>query len=306
MQPVIDSASYLSDLTSRAFEKDGFSTLCTLLRTGGLADAQWDPYEESRLAFEDFDWMLEMASSQRSGNAQLRIALLMYCQAVEMSAPHEMLYNLVRIIGDEEFMFHPFRHLSRKKKGDPFSSIPPSAKHKFKEISALAKKNGENTLVDLIASFFSDEIRNAFSHSDYILAENSFRWTESGIAKELSYDVVQALINNCFHFYRALLRLHLDWLSSLARARRFHKWPDYQVLELLSDETHGVYGFNVHFSNGTKASFTRTEKGVRPVNLRFLRDGGVSFFVGNFDELEPVWKVDGKPVADFEQLNQEP
>lgn len=61
-----------------------------------MADANWDPFEESRAAFDDYNWMLRTAGSERGDLAAHRISLLMYCQAVEMSAPQEILANLAR------------------------------------------------------------------------------------------------------------------------------------------------------------------------------------------------------------------
>jgi hypothetical protein len=53
-----------------------------------MSDANWDSFEESRSAFDDFNWVLEKTLCERSQSCQRRIALLMYCQAVEMTAPH--------------------------------------------------------------------------------------------------------------------------------------------------------------------------------------------------------------------------
>ena len=85
---------------------------------------------------------------------------------------------------------------------------------------------------------------------------------------------------------------------ALSRGKRYHKWDNYEVLELLSDKN-GVYGFNVHFSNGNKSTFERTKDGVKLINMR-LSDG-VGFMVGMIDKLEPVWKVDGVPVANWDR-----
>jgi len=42
-----------------------------------------------------------------------------------------------------------------------------------------------------------------------------------------------------------LKQCHDFWFGFCAR--KYHKWDNYEVLELLADEN-GVYGFNVHFS----------------------------------------------------------
>ena len=49
----------LDSVLEAAWSVDSFGALCALLRVGGMEDANWDPFEESRAAFEDYNWMLE-------------------------------------------------------------------------------------------------------------------------------------------------------------------------------------------------------------------------------------------------------
>jgi hypothetical protein len=290
-------AEYLNDLFFRSLRKDSFGTLCALLRVSGLQDAGWDPFEESVEAFEDYNWLLEKATSERSEKSGWRVGLLMYCQLVEMTAPHELLENFLRIISGEKYHLRPFGHLIRTKNKQLFSSIPPSAKVKFRELKKSAEKSSENDLIEFINSFFNDDVRNAFFHSDYIITEKYFRWTESGLAKQIQLETLNTIITNCFYFYGALLWCHKYWLKELAKTPKFHKWPQYEILEILSNEDTGVYGFNVHFSNGNKATYSRTEKGTECTNLTIENDGSINFFVGSLDDLERVWKVNGEPVS---------
>jgi len=103
------------------------------------------------------------------------------------------------------------------------------------------------------------------------------------------------LVSNCFNFYGALLWLHTQWLKDLSQVKKIHKWPNYEVLELICDES-SLYGFNVHFSNGSKSTFTRTDKGVECCNIIFEGDGTFNFMVGDLDTLEPVWKINGEAI----------
>lgn len=63
--------------------------ICTVLRVAGLQDAQWDPFEESLTSFKDYNWLLKQAKDSPTPNGQWRIGLLMYCQAIEMTAVQE-------------------------------------------------------------------------------------------------------------------------------------------------------------------------------------------------------------------------
>lgn len=281
-------ARVLDSLFSAAFSAYPFDALCTLLRMGGMADANWDPFEESRAAFDDYNWMLEKAGSERGERAARRVGLLMYCQAVEMTAPHEILANLLRCVAKKSYTVNPFSDLGHSKKGRPFSWVPPSAKQKFQRIKKLAGYAGETELVAGVDKFFDERVRNAFSHSDYILTERYFRFTEGGLAQQIAVELLDRLIAECFAFYGALLYLHREWLRVLGRGKRFHKWPNYEVLEILSSDEDGVYGFHVHFSNGSRGTYTRRKSGIEAINLTFENDGGINFMVGLLDELEPV------------------
>lgn len=295
-------ARVLDSLFSAAFSASPFDALCTVLRVGGMADANWDPFEESRNAFDDYNWMLEKTNAERGEIAARRVGLLMYSQAVEMTAPHEIIANLLRCVAKKQYTFNPFSDLGRTKKGKLFSWIPPSARQKFQRIRNLARDVGQAELAVAVDKFFDERVRNAFSHSDYILTDDYFRFTEGGLAQQIEVEFLDRLISECFAFYGAFLYLHKEWLRALSRGRRFHKWPNYEVLELLSSEEEGLYGFHVHFSNGSRATYTRRKSGIEAINLIFESDGGINFMVGPLDDLQPIWKINGEPIEDWNAL----
>lgn len=294
-------SNLLNDIFHKAFKTNAFSTVCSVLRVGGMSDANWDPFEESRDAFEDFNWILEVSGKDRTSRCQTRVALLMYCQLVEMTAPHEILLNLLRCINGEHYIIAPFRHLGRSKRNVLFSYIPPSSKMKFRYICEKAKEINENDLIAAINSVYSDYIRNAFSHSDYILTDEHFRYTEGGLAHQIKLSKLNKIINDCFEFYSVFMGLHRYWLKQLSRIKRFHKWPQYEVLELLSDDS-GLYGFHVHFSNGNKATYSRRKSGIDAINIIFDNDKGINFMCRSIDKLEPRWKINGDPVEEWNNL----
>lgn len=290
---VVDARTYFDGLFSRAFKRDAFAALCTLLRVDGITS--YDPIEESLAAFEDYNWMLRKVADERGPTAELRVALLMYCQAIEMDAAQELLYNLLRTVSGKPYVIGSMDHLWKRNKKTGIS-YPPSATTVFATIRQLANNTGETILTTLINQFFSERIRNAFSHSDYVLSPTSFCW----MGGEIPLDELRAKINRAFAFFTALLSAQRKWLVGLSRGARFHKMQNYEVLELLSTSDDGVFGFSMHFSNGSKATFTRRGGKVNAINLTFERDGQVNFMVGLLDALEPIYKINGRPVLDWE------
>jgi hypothetical protein len=291
------------DIFDKAASKNPFGVVCTILRVGGMQDANWDSFEESREAIDDYNWILEKTASERNSKANIRIALLMYCQLTEISALHDMLTNLLRIIKGDAYNLYPLKHLGKSiktKKG--YKYIPPSAKVKFNSIKDLARSLGENELSKAIDIMYSDKIRNAFSHSDYIITEEGLRFTESGYPEQIAINEMQTIIKECFNFYSSFLRIHKLWLIELSKKNRFHTWPNYEVLELLSDED-GLYGFSLHFSNGNKATYERKKEGVKSTNI-ILEPDGINYMIGSIDDLENNWKVNGEIVDDIDRLNK--
>jgi len=296
-------AEYLFNLFMKAFQKAPFEIICTLLRVSGIADKQWDPFEEGLIAFKDYNWLLKKSKHSPTPFGQWRMGLLMYCQAVEMSGFHRMLANCLRVLQGKRYHLNSTGHLGRANKKRPFSWIPPSATQKFNYLKGIAKECGEEKLVEYIDSFFLDDIRNAFSHSDYVLTKEFFRWTENGLAQQIDLKTLNLLIYNTREFYSAFWFCYEQLLKNFAHLPRYHKWPNYEILELLNDGEK-LYGFHIHFSNGSKASFIRSKKGVDCVNVTIEKDGTMNFFVGLLDALEHVWKINGQTVTDWSSLNK--
>src|SRR5439155_15615453 len=94
---------------------------------------------------------------------------------------------------------------------------------------------------------------------------------------------------------------------AMRKVRGFHRWPRYEVLELLSNDEEGLYGFTVHISNGTQCTFERHKNKVIAQNVMF-EDEGLSLQVGSLDDLREEWLVRGEPYRepmDRDRYNQD-
>ena len=246
--------------------------------------------------FKDFNWHLKAENEELSPKSQWRIGLLMYCQAVEMSAVHATLANILRILLGQPYHLSPLDSLGRADKKRMFKFFPPSAKVKWKKLRDMATEAKREDLVQMIDAVYNDAIRNAFSHSDYIITDTHFRWAEGGLPDQMPLEQVSNLIANSFSFFGIFTALRDRWLERVGRKPRFHKMPQYEVLEFLTDENQKLSGFRVHFSNGNSAQFARTPEGVDCTNLVFENDGTINFMVGLLNARESIWKVNGRPV----------
>jgi hypothetical protein len=133
------------------------------------------------------------------------------------------------------------------------------------------------------------------------MTADQFRWTESGAA-QIKLSELHKKITPACDFYSAVIVCHRQWRVWFANMPKYHKWPRYEVLEILSSETEGLYGFNVHFSNGSKATYARRDSGITATNVVFEKGGNLGFMVGFTNQIEKKWKIDGVEVVDWAKL----
>ncbi len=290
---------YLMGLFSNAWNTKPIDFVYSLLRVTGVSYGHWDPYSELMEAFDDYNKLLNY-SDDLEGKAPFRVGLLMYCQAIEITAIHELLANLLRCRGGLEFVRSPFIGSQKRKKNDPFSYIPPSANTKVKILKELALNSSDTKFQEIIDSFYNDQIRNSFVHSDYCITSDEYRWTEGGPPSSVSLDYINELITRAFAFFEVLLQVWKSWLLWFKGHPQYIKLPQYEVFELLTNDKEGLYGFAVHFSNGQKAYFERHSGIVDSRNLTNNTDGTINFFIGDLSKLEMSWKVNGKSYEEME------
>ncbi|MCX6735868.1 MAG: hypothetical protein NTZ13_02190 [Candidatus Parcubacteria bacterium] len=127
---------------------------------------------------------------------------------------------------------------------------------------ALLKKNGQETLAQVIEENFPEEATYGLEAS-----------------APLS-DFLQELTNRYF-------QARLDFNKTPGRL--LYKMPHFEVFEVLKDDTYGLYGFNMYFSNGSHANYERT--GERTTGINVLTDYPINYNVGLIDDLKREWKV---------------
>lgn len=87
-------------------------------------------------------------------------------------------------------------------------------------------------------------------------------------------------------------------IKSFIHEPKYIKLPGFEVLELLVKKPRGLYGFRLHFSNGSHAEFIRSENGTNAVNI-IPDSSGIGFMVGNRDELKTEWRIGNKRLYEI-------
>lgn len=296
-----DIEVYVDELFSRTFHSSLVDFLFTILRVEGLHAEGWDPFEEINRAIDDINWLLKVTSEGRSPDSTLRVGLLLYCHLVEMSSAHNILMNLLRVLHGQKYSTAPLLKLYQTRKNKRF---PPSATTKFREIKQAAKAIGEQKLVEIIKSFFDDNVRNAFSHSDYVITKEFFRWTESGMAQQLKRGELEDKLSICFHFYSRFLNRLEFWALAIPKANKsLFRIDESTVLEL-AIESERLVGFSLHFSNGQRCWYKRTDHGVDMCNILPGKEQQLTFLCGDPSFNRKGWYVRGVEIKDWDENGQ--
>ncbi len=297
----------IEDIFLTAFKANAFHFLATILRFDGMFFGHWDPLEESKETFADLSVLLEEADKSGKRKREIKIALLMYCHAIEMTQVHQIIANLLRICGGKPFKFRALwdeKFMQQRKKDKSLFFKPPSLGNKRRQLKELAKNAGKYEIGEVFDEIFNLKIRNSFSHSDYCidLEEKVYRNREGGPAQQMKLEDLDMILNKTFAFYSEFFRVLEAWHYQAAKMPKFHKFPDYEVLELLVEQGK-LYGFNIHHSDGTKSVFERTPHKVNLGNFDIL-DEGIGVVLGELDKLKKGWYVGDEEITDFEAYNR--
>ena len=282
----------LNNLFLAAVEKSPFDALCTILRVDGMSDPGWDPLEESQATIEHYAALAKAETTSK--RRKMRLGVLIYCHITEMGASYEVVSNLLRILQGKSYQLDPFQDLEKEFKDG--TRIPPSLSQKLKRIRKQAEGIGSPEIYAAFDTVVVRDLRNAFYHSDYSITENEFRLTR-GFGKSIPWDDVKQIIEKGLDHYARFTAMHKSALASLRTAPQFHKVGDWRVLELLRSADGELYGFSVHFSNDSKATFARTTKGIIAENL-VLQDNDVDLYYGDLDALRDEFRVNGAPFKE--------
>lgn len=283
--------------------------VCALLRAGGMEDAGWDPFAESKQTILDLFRVMKLdfenAGFDDPDFSVWRFGLLFYSQIIEMDAPYDVLANLLRYRLGMGFSVIPFddflakRELKQSKKTGLFPH------QKIKIISELGEKTGLH-FTEMFSDFYNRDLRNAISHGDFILAEDGLRirGIPSSASNKIAYEALDRILNCSkifFHVFYSLLEQSLLTFGKLSD--RFWGYdPVYKgIFEFLSSDDGRLEGFKIHWPNGSDSYYRRSPSGNKCVNC-FVTAKSPAFelFVGIYarkrGEFSPLVDEGASPV----------
>lgn len=253
--PTIDEL--VDELVAAAQQNGGFSFTQTLLRVGGIE--RDDPFETCR-------------ADLTNGHA-ISKPRETYCRWSRRDDFLRFTWNLVESSEGRPFNSYALFDLAAPVHLGQRNSVTERKVAHLLQRLADAKREG---LASLIADLFPQRLLE-------------------GCAEEQSDDTTyREVAARLAALYGALLSASDRERRKFIAAHRFFRWPQFEVLELLVNDTTGLYGYRVHFSNGSHAEFARLPKGTDALNITFERDGQVNYFVGSLDHSRKEWRVGNK------------
>jgi hypothetical protein len=286
---------YVKILTPLFFPEDPVSHdivryFASLLRIVGMEDAGWDPHLESRALLEDLNSLLQIDLPKErfpdADRTSWRLGLLFYSHIVEMDAPYEVLTNLLRFRLGKGYSPNPYYMFlsdkERKRRGT--SRISP--KRKIEIIRKLGEEAGI-PVAECFDEFYESDLRNAISHSDFILTPEYFRCRGgSGAwrAFSLPLERVNVVITKAKVFVGTFFGLDKEarrtWGTHKHRAIPYD--PTYKgLMEVLVDGDDLLCGFKVHWPNKSESVYRRTADAIEMTNCMLdLKNATIQLMVG--------------------------
>ena len=281
LKPLFLAADPVSDDIIRYF--------ASLLRVVGMEDRGWDPYAESRAVLNDINGFFKVdlpeAIFQQPDRTIWRLGLLLYSHIVEMDAPYEVMTNLLRFQLGKGYSPNPFYAFLTSAEQKSFRKRGITTGRKIEIIQQLSEAAGLE-VGNIFDTFYDNRLRNAISHSDYILTDGDFR-CRGGVsgtrAFRISYEELDRILTSAKAFIAAFFSVEqlARQVWGMKKQQAIPYDPNYKgLMEILVDDRDFMCGFRVHWPNGSQSTYRRTEDGIDMTNCSLdMNNATISLFV---------------------------
>ena len=262
-----DTKNILADLFNKAETHSRLEYIFTLVRV-------------EEITFNTPDPILEIQSKLKEYSAKINKEddlLPIYCSLTECHDVLALIANLINCSTKNPFNALPFFHLVKVKFPD---NIYPTTSRVARELSRIAVDAKKPKIASLIDAIYPDDILNACLSKDYTIKQSR----------------ISDVLKKYMAMLSVFLEIYFEERLKFKDKQKFHKLQRFEVLELLVNDEYGLYGFRIHFSNGSNALFARHKDSTECVNIN---PGEMSFNVGMLDELKDEWRVGKKHLYEI-------
>ena len=256
----------IRDLFRDAEARGGVQYVYTLLRVTGPRLRQIDPL--TKLGSE----LNELADTVSDEQIFSK-----YCAYAALEEPLELLANLLNCSQGQLYSVVPFSHLNQ---GEYPNIRWAYHAEKIRELSRLASEAGRMELAQSILAAYSARVLNGCGGGEPPHSEQ-----------------LRTVCKNLQSLFAVLISTYFAERLKYRTWPKFQKLSPFMVIELLTNEEYGLYGFRLHYPAGANSEFERHPDSHQGKN--FLVNPHITPWVGLIDNMQQDWLVDGKRLHEL-------
>jgi hypothetical protein len=211
----------LTSLFAKARQKNELHFALSLIHEmRGIQGPGFNTTDECFVAIEDYLSFLK--SDATPSRLKVRVALAFYCHLGEASGFYEIPKNMLRVAEGQNHSLWPFRDIVEihKTTGDV---IAPNANKVMKNLAGHSATLGMTKLADVFKNLIDSDLRNGFSHADYVVWNDGIRLPKrnGGGGLIVSYERFDFHLNRALGFFHILKEIRQKALESYNPPKTF-------------------------------------------------------------------------------------
>jgi len=270
----MESGFCIYRLFTDAKDSGGLQFVLTLLRAEGITDETPD-------RIRSFYFFLQKTKQQLKNRALDNPEDTFRKLIVEYDT-YLLMANLIGNAMGDTYKLYPLPHGQTDIGFAPFVS-PVKGTHidaLLKKAESYKDKNPE--FCRLLNDTFNDIVKRLYTE-------------EEKFNLEVNLLHLQQLVDFLHDFLKKYYRI----LKNFTKGQKFYPLPNsFSVMEMLTNEN-GLYGIDIHHSNGSHSYFKRRDNGTDQMCYGFNESGEITIFMGSLDALKPMWMLNGRPFYEI-------
>jgi hypothetical protein len=168
----------------------------------GIQGPGWNTAQEAHVAFDEY---LEFMKSNPDNSFKARVCLAFYCHLAEASGFYEIPKNMLRVAEGQRYKAWPFQEIVDKHKATGIL-VAPNANKVIRNLVGHATTLGLNDMAEVFRDAFDSDVRNGFSHADYVIWDDGIRLTKrnGGDRRIVSWPEFNAFLERGINFFKLL------------------------------------------------------------------------------------------------------
>jgi hypothetical protein len=183
----------------------------------GFHDAGWSNAGETFVAFDDYTNFLNSDDHTR---IRVRIAFSFYCHLSEASGFYEVPKKMLFVSEGNPYFRKAFKEIEEIHR-QTGNRMAPNANAVFRDLVGHSKNLGFDELSEVFADAFDPQIRNAYTHSNYILTQEEIRIKDKATNKIriIPWSEFHLIFNRGIGFFQILRDVVKDYMRSYHPAK---------------------------------------------------------------------------------------